>query len=143
MNFVSQWFSSPLRKIGFEDVKYIIGNSKSSKYLLINTLPNTEQDCLIHSTISSIHEETRINELIENYESKSICIIIYGKHSADNSVEMKYRQLTNLGFSEVYVYGGGVFEWILLQDIYGASEFPTTSVVRDILKYRPEPTFRS
>jgi hypothetical protein len=36
------------------------------------------------------------------------------------------------------MYLGGMFEWMLLQDIYGRDEFPTTSKVLDILKYKPK-----
>jgi hypothetical protein len=43
----------------------------------------------------------------------------------------------SLGINDVYVYSGGMFEWVLLQDIYGVSEFPTTAVVKDLLVYRP------
>ena len=35
----------------------------------------------------------------------------------------KYRQLVDLGFSNVYIYTGGLFEWLLLQDIYGSTNF--------------------
>jgi len=38
---------------------------------------------------------------------------------------------------QVYIYKGGLFEWMLLQDIYGEDEFPTTSKQMDILLYRP------
>ena len=37
----------------------------------------------------------------------------------------------------VYLYLGGLFEWLLLQDIYGFDDFPTTSRQLDILKYKP------
>jgi hypothetical protein len=30
-----------------------------------------------------------------------------------------------------------MFEWLLLQDIYGAAEFPTTKKELDLLKYKP------
>jgi hypothetical protein len=32
---------------------------------------------------------------------------------------------------------GGLFEWLMLQDIYGSDEFPTTKKELDILKYKP------
>ena len=41
----------------------------------------------------------------------------------------------------VYLYAGGLFEWLHLQDIYGKQEFPTTTYILDILKYKPMPTF--
>jgi hypothetical protein len=50
-------------------------------------------------------------------------------------MEKKYKQLISFGFQEVYVYTGGLFEWVLLQDIYGIKEFPTTTVVLDILRF--------
>jgi hypothetical protein len=43
-----------------------------------------------------------------------------------------------MGFVNVYLYPGGLFEWLLLQDIYGDDEFPTTIKELDILKYKPD-----
>ena len=37
----------------------------------------------------------------------------------------KYDQLIGLGFVNVFIYPGGLFEWLLLQDIYGYDNFPT------------------
>jgi hypothetical protein len=31
---------------------------------------------------------------------------------------------------------GGMFEWLLMQDVYGFDEFPTTTKICDILKFR-------
>jgi hypothetical protein len=42
---------------------------------------------------------------------------------------------------DIYLYVGGLFEWMLLQDIYGKEEFPTTTKVLDILRYKPVKTF--
>ena len=49
----------------------------------------------------------------------------------------KWEQLQTLGFKNVYIYAGGLFEWLCLQDIYGEEEFPTIGAELDILKYRP------
>ena len=38
-----------------------------------------------------------------------------------------------LGFINIYVYPGGMFEWLCLQDIYGSEHFPTTTEETDIL----------
>lgn len=129
-------------KVSFENIQSIIKNNNindfnNSKYYLINTLNNNEQNCLINGTIDSQEEEKLINSLINNGNQKEIIIIIYGKNSNDNSLLNKYNQLINLGFSNVYVYFGGLFEWLLLQDIYGQELFPTTSKEIDLLKYRP------
>jgi len=51
-------------------------------------------------------------------------------------VYKKYDQLVKLGFSNVFIYLGGLFEWLMLQDIYGYDEFPTTKKELDILKYK-------
>ena len=68
---------------------------------------------------------------------KDIKIVIYGKNSNDEKLYNKYNQLISLGFYNVYVYPGGLFEWLMLQDIYGEKEFPTTKKELDILKYKP------
>lgn len=127
-------------KIGFEDMKIILGEPSHS-FCIINTLLITEQEILIPKTIKFIDEEQTINDYITNYETKRISIIVYGKNSCDNTAEKKCLQLCVLGFTKVFLYVGGLFEWILLQDIYGLDEFPTTSKVMDILKYRPQPCF--
>ena len=60
-------------------------------------------------------------------QGKHIKIIIYGKNCNDEKIYIKYQQLISLGFYNVFIYVGGLFEWLLLQDIYGSDEFPTTS----------------
>jgi hypothetical protein len=74
--------------------------------------------------------------MLGNYDFNKKKIIVYGKNSIDETAEKKYSQLKTLGFSELYLYSGGLFEWMLLQDIYGNTEFPTTKKVLDILKYK-------
>ena len=121
-------------KINYEDVQFIIKNPEG--HLLINTLSTTEQNCLIVNTININNEENIINTCIKR-GAKDIKIIIYGKNSNDEKLYNKYNQLTSLGFYNVYVYTGGLFEWLMLQDIYGEKEFPTTKKELDILKYKP------
>ena len=123
--------TTSIKKIGFEDMKYVIKNKKKN-YVMINTLAITEQECLIPGTVSIKDEEAFINRHL----NKNISIIIYGKNANDDSIFKKYEQLITLGFNTVFVYTGGIFEWLLLQDIYGKDEFPTTSDELDILKYR-------
>ena len=126
------------KKVNYEDVQFAIKSSTS--YLLINTLEAREQDCLLPNTINIQQEEKIINDLIQNV-NKNVKIIIYGKNSSDEKVYKKMQQLTSLGFYNVYVYIGGMFEWLLLQDIYGDNEFPTTIKELDILKYKPNKLF--
>ena len=55
----------------------------------------------------------------------------------------KYEQLVKLGFINVYIYSGGMFEWLCLQDIYSSDLFPTTKKELDILKYKPMSRFNT
>ena len=130
--------SQSINKINFESLKNII-NNKTTKgpFLIISTLNTLDQECLIKNTVSPDKEI----ELINNYlrENKNINIVIYGENCCDSKVISKYNQLHSLGFINLYVYIGGLFEWLLLQDIYGYDEFPTTREIIDILKYKGKP----
>jgi len=128
-------YSSSIKKISFEDIQYVINYSEDS-YILINTLNSLEQECLILNTVSHEKEETIINEYLKTGK-KDKKMIIYGKNSNDEKIITKYFQLLNLGFYNVYIYSGGLFEWLLLQDIYGFQEFPTSKKEMDLLKFKP------
>ena len=130
-----KWFSSYPNKIGFEDVKQTLFQNNTQS-IIINTLPSDDQSCLIKNTLLSYKEEKIINEWIQKNDYNNKRVIIYGKNASDNSVYDKYNQLKNIGFSNIYIYSGGLFEWLLLQDVYGFSEFPTTTQKVDLLKYR-------
>jgi len=124
-------------KVGFEEIKLAI--QTPTQFVVINTLPVHEQGVLIPTTLALDKEEATMNAFISNYDTASRHIIVYGKHAADDSAEKKYRQLKRLGFVNVFVYGGGLFEWILLQDIYGEAHFPTTAPPpKDLLYYAPK-----
>jgi hypothetical protein len=126
--------SQSMQKINYEDVQYVIKNYEA--HLLINTLNENQQDCLIPNTIG-IHKETDlINNLLKN-GNKQVKIIIYGSNCNDEKIYSKYNQLQSLGFYNVYIYTGGLFEWLMLQDIFGSNEFPTTKKEMDILKFKP------
>lgn len=135
--FLANWFRSP-KRIGFDDVLYAIRHPE--QYIIINTLPAAEQECLIQNTLPIETEESVVNSLLTKYESIVRKIVIYGKNSTDLSVEEKHKQLVSLGIGDVYIYSGGLFEWMLLQDIYGNTEFPTTKKVLDILRFKPSAT---
>lgn len=122
------------QKVNFEDIQFVIKNIDN--HLLINTMTENYQNCLIVNTIPIDKEEVVINKLLNNGDNKNIKIIIYGKNSNDESPVKKYDQLSDLGFSNIYIYTGGLFEWLLLQDIYGSELFPTTSKQNDLLKYK-------
>ena len=103
-------------------------------YLIINVLPETDQQCLIYGTTPADQEEAIINKHIRF--RRSTPIIVYGRNCTDDKVYTKAQQLGQLGFANVLIYCGGLFEWLILQDIYGSDEFPTTSKQLDFLRYK-------
>lgn len=123
-----------IQYINYQNMQQCINDTNT---LIINTLNSGEQECLILNTIDYNREQEIFNKLIENYDFKSKKIVIYGKNCNDNSAINKANQLIDLGFQYIYVYNAGLFEWILLQEIYSEEHFKTTSVVNDILKYKP------
>jgi rhodanese-related sulfurtransferase len=123
-----------VKKINFEDVQYVIKNTEA--YLLINTLEDKFQDCLLPNTIHVSQEEQIINKLI-SLGKTNINIIVYGRNCNDEKIYKRYNQLLGLGFYNIYIYVGGLFEWLLLQDIYGENEFPTTKKELDLLRFKP------
>ena len=133
-------------KINYEDVQHACNNVLNNKnigkkYAIINTMDKTWQSCLIQNTIHIQEEEEMINGILNskhsNSNSNDITVIVYGTNSNDESIYSKYEQLVKLGIKNVFIYTGGMFEWLLLQDIYGRDLFPTTSRELDILKYKP------
>tara|TARA_B100000886_G_scaffold113213_1_gene76129 strand:+ start:454 stop:876 length:423 start_codon:yes stop_codon:yes gene_type:complete len=123
---------SNINKLNYEDINFLI---KRNDCIIINTLPVNMQECLIVNTTNINEEENKINDCLKK-KNKNNYIVIYGKNSSDETIYKKYYQLTELGFTNVNLYLGGMFEWLLLQDIYGAEEFVTTKKELDILKYK-------
>jgi hypothetical protein len=128
--------SQSIKVINFEDMQFCI---KDENTLIINTLDEHNQGCLILGTLDIKKEIQILNNQLN--KDRSIKIIIYGINSTDNSPIKKYEQLIGLGFYNVYIYRGGLFEWLLLQDIYGKEHFKTTSSELDILKYKGHQIF--
>lgn len=126
--------SQSTQKINFEDIQYVVKNSEA--HILINTLNENEQECLIPNTVGINKEAELINQLIKN-GNKQVKIIVYGRNCNDEKIYNKYNQLSSLGFFNIFIYTGGLFEWLMLQDIYGDNDFPTTKKELDILKYKP------
>jgi 23S rRNA pseudoU1915 N3-methylase RlmH len=129
--------SQSIQKINYEDIQYVIKNAEANK--LINTLQESDQGCLLPNTVN-IHKEAELINTFIKTNHKNVKIVIYGRNCNDETVYDKYKQLVSLGFYNVYIYTGGLFEWLMLQDIYGATEFPTTQKELDILKYKPRQT---
>lgn len=120
--------------IGFDDLLHCI--KTPDKYAIIHTMPASET-LLISGTLKPAEEESFINEYLSQYVEHQKTIVLYGRNNCDDTPRQKRAQLLSLGISNIYVYPGGLFEWLLLQDIYGVDEFPTTTPVVDLLVHRP------
>lgn len=125
-------------RVNFEFVQQVIQGdtitNTSNNAILLNTLPDTEQSCIIQGSVIAAKEEEIVNNLIRRDKKK--LIIVYGRNHSDLTVYKKYNQLKNLGLSNVKIYVGGMFEWLCLQDIYGKELFKTSSYETDILRYK-------
>lgn len=146
-------------RLNFEDVQSVIANRSISNgggdgtdrggisahtvtYLIISTLKSEFLNCVISGTVPAAQEEARINDILSGntVNGDTITIIVYGLHATDETAYAKYEQLLKHGITRVCVYVGGMFEWLLLQDVYGADLFPTSGKkdAADIIKYRPQ-----
>lgn len=90
---------------------------------------------LIAGTLAVQEEEDVVNRLIDSGNFVQICLVIYGQDCSDARVIRKYKQLVEFGFTNVKMYMGGMFEWLLLQECFGDEFFPTSGPRRhhDIL----------
>jgi hypothetical protein len=122
-----------VNRIGFHKVQYAIQHK--DEYIIINTLPREDQSCLITGTLPIDAEEKTINDMLHTFDIPDKKIIIYGKNSLDETALTKYKQLVQLGLTDIFIYNGGMFEWLLLQDICDSLTFPTTKKTMDLFKY--------
>jgi hypothetical protein len=125
-------------KVSYEDLQMVVYRNMNVQHstLIINTLPPSLQHCLIKTTIDIRFEERIVNAFID--KKPDIMIIVYGKNSNDITILHKYEQLLKLGLTNVHIYTGGIFEWMLLHEIYGKDLFKITKYEIDILRYRPK-----
>lgn len=129
---------SLIPKVSYEDLQMVVYRNLNVQHstLIINTLPPSLQHCLIKTTVDIRFEERVVNTFIQ--KNPNIMIIVYGKNSNDITILHKYEQLVKLGFMNVHIYTGGIFEWMLLHEIYGKDLFKITRYEIDILRYRPK-----
>ena len=104
--------------------------------VLINTMDINRQNCLIKGTLKISIEVDFMNKLLKTNKNKEI--IVYGIHHTDLSVIKKYNQLKKLGFKNVHIYFGGIYEWLLLQDVFSTINFQTDGIVENIVDYKIE-----
>jgi 3-mercaptopyruvate sulfurtransferase SseA len=83
-------------------------------------------------------EEAFMERYLAGELQQEYTFVVYGRHTCDAAPYRKQAQLRSLGISRVYVYAGGLFEWLLLQDVYGSEAFPTRGgPPKDLLTFRP------
>lgn len=123
-----------MRKINFEDMQRF---QKDTDAVIINTMSMERQGCLISGTLEAERETSVVNHLLKADLDRKI--VIYGENACDEGLVGKYNQLLKLGFTNVHIYPGGMFEWLLLQDIYGDDFFQTTKKCPDILSFKGKP----
>ncbi len=135
--------NSETTQINYEIVQDYLNNNTNQNQdcIIINTLSLSNQDCVISLTIAPDDEEQIINELLKK-RSNLTRIILYGKNCRDATVAKKIEQFKLLGLLSrvrIQVYSGGLFEWLLLQEIYGDELFKTAGQNHktvDLLKYK-------
>lgn len=124
---------SHIKTANFDNIKY-------DKHLLIHVMDEKDQSLLIKGTLTIEDEIETLNSVLSASKQRETRIIIYGKNTDDyGKVMRRYKQLCGLGF-DASVYFGGLFEWLLLQEIYGNSEFPINNKGNapvDVLKCAP------
>lgn len=120
--------STPVEKAPFESV-LALGRTG----VLISVFDEDDQNLLIVGTVSCAKEV----EAVERAIAAKTSILVYGRNWHDERVYAKYAQIKKLG-GLVKVYLGGLFEWILLNEIYGNDRFPLTAKVVDLYQYRPK-----
>jgi len=116
--------------------KYYEVKDKMKDVIFINTMSIERQYCLIKGTIKANVEEEFMNKLLKTNKNKEI--IIYGIHHTDLTVIKKYNQLKKLGFKNVHIYFGGMYEWLLLQEVFGNINFEIDGSLKDIIDYKIE-----
>lgn len=124
-----------LAKVTYEYVKETA--ITNSNVMLISTLRKDKEQYSIIRTVLIDNEEACINQLMSKSQY-GMTIVIYGENMYDPTVITKYNQLKKIGFTNCYIYFGGLFEWILLQDVYGCEMFPTKSTpINGCLDFKP------
>ena len=79
--------SQSINKINFEDIQFVL---KNDNYILINTLSEHEQSCLLPKTVKA-QEEVELLTNILKAGKKDVCIIVYGRNCNDEKIFTKYK----------------------------------------------------
>ena len=115
-------------RVNFDDVV-----SKEATTILINVMEDVDQNVLIKGTVPCNDEVAEVQKAILERST----VIVYGRNCHDDRVFSKYVQIKKLG-GKPKVYLGGLFEWMLLHEVYGNDRFPLTTDKFELYQYRPK-----
>lgn len=94
--------------------------------LLLLASPSIDyQPWRIRGTLTVDREEQRINRIVSAdsaHPDRNSFIVCYGLNSTDDSPVAQARKLARHGL-EASVYRGGLFEWSLLRDAFGDTDY--------------------
>ena len=106
-----------IKEIGVTDFKKLLG---TGRVLLFNGLKKQYHSCVIPGTIPY----PAMRKVIKNMEEEDIAVVYCANYSCNASHKFAEKKLGHL--ETVYIYSGGVFEWLLLQKKYGKKKYPTS-----------------
>jgi hypothetical protein len=100
-----------------------IPDAKRGWSLIISTTITERGSPYIAGTVSRFAELITIDSL-KRSNRFDVPILVYGHNMFDTTVKTQSTILMNNGFTKVFVYVGGMFEWMLLHKLYGNTAFP-------------------
>jgi rhodanese-related sulfurtransferase len=106
-----------IKQIGVTDFKKLLG---TGRVLLFNALKKDYHSCVIPGTIPY----TVMKKVIKNMKEEDIVVVYCANYSCNLSHKFAEKKLGHL--ETVYIYSGGVFEWLLLQKKYGKKKYPSS-----------------
>ena len=87
-----------IKKYNFEDLRTVILNKDN---LIINTLAEDNQECLIKGTIDIKKEASILNDCLGKAKGK--LIVIYGMNNNDEKIFIQYKKLIILMFMKYMI----------------------------------------
>ncbi len=115
--------------LNFDDMKQAIYRG----YTICHIMEEADEGTIIKNTLSVKDEIKKINDFLQNDQLDGM-IVLYGRNYTDiDKLAQRQKQLNSLGFMRVFIYVGGLYEWVLLQNVYGDKLFPTNRIF-DILE---------
>lgn len=111
--------------LNFDDMKLAVDRG----YIICHIMDETDETILIKNTLSVKDEIKKINDLIKQSKFDET-IVLYGRNYTDlEKIVQRFQHLISFGFTRVFIYVGGLYEWVLMQNLYGDKLFPTNNSI--------------